>query len=324
MAIHHTLTKKAEKNGIILTEFDGGVEAHSPNYGIRTQSETAKGALDDAIERIAQRQADDAAFGAEYDTGKEEVPNTGSMGGYASTYDAPQQFDTVAEAMDALNKDDELVVEDDYDEGDDEFTEEERDEDPRFHPEHIADNMGEPDAPEHPAEYIEGGVAYKAGVLTADCPYNVESEDEAEQERANQWYEGWDAAADAAEAESEKEPSGSVVSAKYRAKYAEAGHPTHCGDELAEFLVATTNNEKGTNLELFEVICSLNGVDTSKYKRDGIGWQGRIRMTGRNLLAKKVYLSNGVLFLPEELGTTKTLSAEWMAGQRFKMPKADQ
>ena len=53
----------------------------------------------------------------------------------------------------------------------------------------------------------------------------------------------------------------------------EAGHPTHCGDWLAETLNDICLNKEGVNLELFEGICGLNGVDTAKYKRSGVGWQ---------------------------------------------------
>src|SRR5690606_24126502 len=52
-----------------------------------------------------------------------------------------------------------------------------------------------------------------------------------------------------------------------------------------------------TDLVNFELLCAENGVDTSKYKREGNGWQGRIRMTGRNLLARKIYVT-GFLAIP--------------------------
>lgn len=184
---------------------------------------------------------------------------------------------------------------------------------------------------------IDGGVAYREGTSAADCPYSSEDEetdedgDETDEkigstEYANfvRWNEEWDAAADEHEEEGSKE-GGSVVAQKYRAKYAEAGHPTHCGDWLAETLNEIVLNKEGVNLELFEHICSLNGVDTSKYKRFGVGWQGRIRMTGRNLLAKRVYLNKGVLILPETLNGGKMIApGDWMQTQRFKMPKSEQ
>lgn len=184
---------------------------------------------------------------------------------------------------------------------------------------------------------INGAVAYKEGTSAADCPYSSEEqiqvqmddgnevdEDNPEYENFVRWNEEWDAAADAHEEENPKE-GGSVVATKYRLKYAEMGHPTHCGDWLAETLNEIVLNKEGVNLELFEAICNMNDVDTSKYKRSGVGWQGRIRMTGRNLLAKKVYLAGGVLLLPETINGGKAHApGDWMQEQRFKVPKADQ
>lgn len=172
---------------------------------------------------------------------------------------------------------------------------------------------------------LNGAIAYAEGTPASDCPFDGESEDEADD--ADAWYTAWDEAADAA-SEAEDAKGGSVVSEKYRAKYAEAGHPTHCGDWLAEFLNEQCLSKEGTDLARFEAICQLNGVDTSKYRREGVGWQGRLRMTGRNLLAKKVYLAGGILLTPgiePEAGPdAHKAPAEWMAAQRFKMPKADQ
>lgn len=177
---------------------------------------------------------------------------------------------------------------------------------------------------------LDGAIAYKEGITAGDCPFNNESEDEAEAERAEKWYADWDEAADAAQAEEDENPKGgTVVAPKYRTKYAEMGHPTHCGDWLAELLNNYCIGDKNTDLEVFERICGLNGVDTSKYKREGIGWQGRIRMTGRNLLAKRVFAA-GHIIVPN-LGDTENSGsdshkveapADWMAAQRYTKPKA--
>jgi hypothetical protein len=181
---------------------------------------------------------------------------------------------------------------------------------------------------------LNGAIAYKEGTPAGDCPYSSEGSDETGEDEGNEeydnfvrWNNEWDEAADEA-AEEEDSKGGSVVAEKYRAKYAEMGHPTHCGDWLAEFLNEQVLSKEGTDLDRFEAICALNGVDTSKYRREGVGWQGRLRMTGRNLLAKKVYLAGGILLTPginPEAGPDKHRApAEWMATQRFKMPKADQ
>lgn len=124
------------------------------------------------------------------------------------------------------------------------------------------------------------------------------SEDEIEQPRAQ-------------DTEEEALPAKSVVKPKYRAIYAEAGHPAHCGDELAEKLNNLVNNSKGTNIEFFQMIMQANEIDMSKYKTTGNGWQGRYRMTGRNLLAKKLRDNGGVLKLPN--GEVLQMSSEWMS-----------
>lgn len=112
---------------------------------------------------------------------------------------------------------------------------------------------------------------------------------------------------------------GSVVAARYRAKYAEAGHPTHCGDWLATTLINLTANDAGTNITQFEAICTVNGVDLAKYDRVSHGWQGRIRMTGRNMLARRVFFGGGALHLPD--GSTLHAPKEWMDAQKYKAPK---
>lgn len=172
----------------------------------------------------------------------------------------------------------------------------------------------------------DGAIAYQEGTPAGDCPFDNESDDPEEQERADAWYTAWDEAADAAEPEAEEGVGGSVVASKYRAKYAELGHPTHCGDWLAELLNNLCIHGKGTDLDQFERICSMNGVDLSKYNRESKGWQGRFRMTGRNLLAKRVYMAGGILkaINAEGVATEYRAPAEWMQAQRFNMPKSEQ
>lgn len=121
--------------------------------------------------------------------------------------------------------------------------------------------------------------------------------------------------------EVEEEASGrvsSVVAAKYRARYAEAGHPDHCGDWLANTLNSYCSNKAGFNLELFGLICSANGVDMSKYKLEKPSDRGRYRMTGRNMLARRVF-NNEFLKLPDTIEDGRQIPAprEWLANQKF-------
>lgn len=167
---------------------------------------------------------------------------------------------------------------------------------------------------------LDGAIAYAEGILAADNPFPEGSEE------GDLWDTQWDQAADDAP-EDTGGKGGSVVASKYRTKYAEMGHATHCGDWLANLLNNYCVGDKNTDLATAERIFGLNGVDTSKYKREGVGWQGRIRMTGRNLLAKKVFLA-GKIVVPDPDGgngeqpLTIEAPADWMAAQRFNKPAA--
>lgn len=157
---------------------------------------------------------------------------------------------------------------------------------------------------------VNGAEAYKAGFTADQCPYR---EDE---EGFEEWNTDWDRAADEAQEEQdehdqakalgaeadmaegdeeEEKVTNSVVKEEYRARYAEAGHPNHCGDELAVLLNNLCLTKQGIDMPRFEHICEANGVDLSKYNRTSKGWQGRLRMTGRNILARKVFEQDGIV-----------------------------
>lgn len=121
-----------------------------------------------------------------------------------------------------------------------------------------------------------------------------------------------------------KNAGGSVVGSRYRARYAEMGHPTHCGDWLALTLKNITTNKQGVDVPMLDAIADLNGINISKYRREGHGWQGRLRMTTRNLLAKVIWLNDGIMHIPEGVlpeQTTLKAPGEWMESQKFKRPK---
>jgi len=143
------------------------------------------------------------------------------------------------------------------------------------------------------------------------------------------WNEQWENAAEVAIADevaeampdeeaTEAPTERSVVKAEFRARYAEAGHPSHCGDELAVLLNNLCLAKGGIDMERFEAICAANEVDLSKYNRSTKGWQGRLRMTGRNMLAGKVFAAGGVVKTGGIEGAEPEykMSAEWMAGRR--------
>ena len=167
-----------------------------------------------------------------------------------------------------------------------------------------------------------GAEAHKQGFTADDNPFRGDEDDDASTEKADAWDAEFD---EAIEADEEPEDAGgSVVKEVYRIRYAEAGHPNHCGDWMAQ----THNNfvigKAQTDLDVFERICNENGVSLAKYKREGNGWQGRLRMTGRNLLSRVVYANDGLLKLPAGLveGTTELRApSEWMAEQNYKVKK---
>ena len=163
---------------------------------------------------------------------------------------------------------------------------------------------------------LDGATAFAEGLAAADNPYDSETEDDAEYQRFEQWAADFD---EASEGAGEEEKGGSVVKEEYRARYAEAGHPSTCGDDLATILdnlCQTKSN--GTDLERFEAICEANGISLAKYNRTSQGWQGRLRMTGRNMLARKVWENDGVLLTPVEGAEPQyKMSDEWMATRRF-------
>lgn len=123
--------------------------------------------------------------------------------------------------------------------------------------------------------------------------------------------------------EDEEPESRSVVPDRYKKEYAERGHPAHCGDWLAVTLNGFCLGETGSNLTTLTVIAEANGVDTARYSTNRTnGWQGRFRMTVRNVLAKLVATA-GVLHVPAEASGENDLElqapAAWIAEH---LPKA--
>jgi hypothetical protein len=110
--------------------------------------------------------------------------------------------------------------------------------------------------------------------------------------------------------------SGNIVKPLYRQRYARMGHPRHCGDELAELLNRLCLVDDALNLEVFEAIMDINGVDISMYNRTRQGWEGRLRMTGRNKLAAVVRAHDGQVKMPPHIsdGAVYQLSDEWIRG----------
>lgn len=310
MAIHHSQIKKAERLGFTLADIDGSdyILAHWPKRNVRVYGVSP-------TEAIAQMEAVQAMYDIDDDVHIENYYEDQRLvfavkDGKSITDKAETPFQ-ILQHMKGAEPGAELYVHDIGEPG-------------------PAGELAEEEIERINGIPVNGAIAYKEGVSAADCPYNSEGdpnvpegEDDPEYDNFVRWNDEWDEAAD--NAGEEETPGGSVVNSKYRAIYAERGHPTHCGDWLATTLNNLCLVGKTTDLDLFEAICTENGVDLSKYNRTTGGWQGRLRMTGRNLLAKRVYLAGGVLKMPEGHDPDSYRApADWMEAQRFKMPKAEQ
>lgn len=316
MTIHHTQLRKAEKIGVALSEHALGIDAFWPQANLHIIGASVA----DAIEQVKAAQAiNDGVAHSGHTALWSHHPTTPRLANVrdennkwlASDYRTPHELLTIWKADGAFQFDvetpplgDELAKEDIAEDTGDKPVE-----------------IGRSDA----GVALDGAVAYAEGTASGDCPYDSETEEETEYNNFIRWNEEWDNAADAA-SEAEDKVGGSVVKDKYRLRYAEQGHPTHCGDWLAELLNNLVLGKKATDIARFEDICALNGVSLAAYKHEGKGWEGRLRMTGRNLLAKKVYYAEGVLHALDLNGEKQDFQApaEWMAAQRFKpAPKAE-
>lgn len=302
MPIHHATIRKAEKLGFTLREEENGVSAHWPQYNTRVFGVSPQDAITqmEAVKQI--KYYDDRIHVQSLTTQPRAVL---LLIGTHPLFEEPL---TPHEAWNKLNNSDidiEVVLSKNTDQQvDAEEAEEEEAPAPKAEVQRSANGVA-----------LDGAVAYAEGTPAADCPFD-EGTDEAEA-----WWAAWDEAADAVPESDDEKGTGSVVKDRYRAKYAEAGHPTHCGDWLANTLNEVVQNKGGTNLDLFEDICNLNGVSLEKLNRTSRGWQGRFRMTGRNMLARKVYANGGKLILPDTMGGEKQAPSEWMSAQKFKLAK---
>jgi hypothetical protein len=331
MTIHHAVKSQAERLGFNLEERDELVMAYHPKSAVQIFGVSAKDAVSQMTKfiNIMDRDPDyrfqydnqDKRIGWVRDatSGKRSV-EVGTptelyklWGSHKLRWATQAELDAKSEAdarFDSPERepDEDKVV----DNIEDTFTEDQHPKDPPTSDASAPIKRNDKGVP------LDGATAYAEGIMAADNPHPEGSEE------GDLWDTQWDQAADEAP-EDTGGKGGSVVAGKYRTLYAERGHPTHCGDWLAELLNNYCVGDKNTDLVTFERICGLNGVDTGKYKRDGIGWQGRIRMTGRNLLAKRVFAA-GKITLPgigDEPEHTVDAPADWMAAQRFAKPATE-
>jgi hypothetical protein len=120
-------------------------------------------------------------------------------------------------------------------------------------------------------------------------------------------------ALEAIEEDEEEKSSGSVVPDKYKRLYAEAGHAGNCGDWLALTLEPLVTTKAGFDVDAMDEIARLNGVDTSALNRTSRGWQGRYRMTTRNMLVKAIAKQGFLSVPPFEGGDSIKAPSEWLA-----------
>lgn len=108
--------------------------------------------------------------------------------------------------------------------------------------------------------------------------------------------------AEAAQELEEEDAAGrSVVPDKYKERYKAEGHAGNCGDWLASLLIELTTNKAGYLPDAMCAIADANGAKIDHLNTTSKGWQGRHRMTARNLLVKKV-AAKGAVILPAGIG----------------------
>lgn len=130
-----------------------------------------------------------------------------------------------------------------------------------------------------------------------------------------------------AEEEEEEIKTASVVPPRYRQIYHEVSDGTNCGDWLAltlnEFCKDGISKRAPFLLERFHHILVLNNVSLSGawVNNRNSGWQGRFRMTGRNMLTKVVgtqgFLTVGYPETPDDVKELEAPEA-WLVKNRRK------
>lgn len=129
--------------------------------------------------------------------------------------------------------------------------------------------------------------------------------------------------ADAAELEEEDLKGGSVVPDKYKTLYKEAGHPNTCGDWLSDVLGPLTTTPAGKlDPDAMAEVARLNGINTDKLNRTTPGWQGRFRMTARNMLVKVVAKNGFISVPPTDKGDSEKAPSDWLAANQPKVKEA--
>ena len=112
----------------------------------------------------------------------------------------------------------------------------------------------------------------------------------------------------------------SVVGRAYKIRYKERAiaegrrgkaHKRCNGDWLAlELMAQTLDDKEKLIVSELEAILTANGIKHEGWNRTTNGWQGRLRMTGRMALQRKV-AETGVLVLAD--GETLEAPADWVA-----------
>lgn len=130
-----------------------------------------------------------------------------------------------------------------------------------------------------------------------------------------------------ADEDEEDKATGSVVPSKYKDLYKAEGHANHCGDWMANTLNGLCrviiDGKEAFDSDKLGMIAEANGVDHDKYRRNqSRGWEGRYRMTVRNVLAKVVAVK-GVMIVPGEVdgGDDRELTPPTGWGAKYRKPE---
>lgn len=143
--------------------------------------------------------------------------------------------------------------------------------------------------------------------------------------------------AEAGYEEDDDQQTGSVVAPHYKRQYAEDGHPNNNGDWLngifAELkLVVVEGKKTRTDVQGFNTLFADNGIISEDHKFGGAfhgtaprtnGWEGRFRMSGGNMLRRKISDAGVLIAFGETIEVPEAFAAKHRTKVKAKKAKVE-
>lgn len=137
--------------------------------------------------------------------------------------------------------------------------------------------------------------------------------------------------------EDDEREGGSVVAPHYKRQYAEDGHPNNNGDWLNGIfadlkLVVVEGKKTRTDVQGFNTLFAENGIISEDHKFGGAfhgtaprtnGWEGRFRMSGGNMLRRKISDAGVLIAFGERIEVPEAFAAKHRTKVKAKKAKAD-